>query len=273
MDSMIVIDEMLGLTADIAEELLLIKDAGHGTLPDGLKLKIISLAELAASAGDGETLGSGEKTIVDADMDADEPPVVRDAGHSAPEPIADDDALVVASAEFEERADADIENPETLGSRLPENEIIETDTVVDCGVPDVDGGNILEKGDFPDGDNLSEDKEITEKVGIAEEDISQEEGLREEDPEVASVMDDREDERILRMRAQGLRSAFSINDAFLFRREIFGGSRPRFEEAVEHLAALPSLEALRDYLVEELGLDLDETPGKEFYGIVQGLFR
>ena len=84
-----IIDRMLDLTAGIADELLLLKDAQANRLPDGLKLKIISLAELAAipSGDDREEDASGEEP------EAGSIPSVRESD-------------VVRSAEFEEVADA-----------------------------------------------------------------------------------------------------------------------------------------------------------------------
>ena len=48
------IDRMLELTADIADELLKIKDSGRDALPAELKLNIISLAEIASGTPDAE---------------------------------------------------------------------------------------------------------------------------------------------------------------------------------------------------------------------------
>ena len=36
-------------------------------------------------------------------------------------------------------------------------------------------------------------------------------------------------------------------------------------EALVRISMLPDKKALQEYLVERLALDLDETPGKEFY--------
>lgn len=153
-----VIDRMLGLTADIAEELLATKDVGSDSLPEGLKLKIISLAELAASVD------------------------------TTPSPAAE---------------------------------------------PEVD--------ETPSPEVVEEPQEVTYEVE-PDEDVP----CRNIDP--ADIF-----------------RAFSINDAFLFRREIFGGSRQRFTDAVERVSTLPDRQALQEYLVESLGLNLNKTPGKEFY--------
>ena len=111
------IDRMLELTADIADELLKIKDSGRDALPAELKLNIISLAEIASGTPDA----------------APEPVPVPE-----PEPITSTEeveettiAKVAASAEFEEEEeDADI-NPE------PEPESIQLPTPEPEPEPDV----------------------------------------------------------------------------------------------------------------------------------------
>lgn len=160
-----VIDRMLGLTADIAEELLAAKDAGSDSLPEGLKLKIISLAELAATVD------------------------------TAPSPSAEPEVVEAQSPEVVEE---------------PQEETYEVEPDEDAPCRNLDPADIFK--------------------------------------------------------------AFSINDAFLYRREIFGGSRQRFMEALERVATLPDRQALQEYLVESLGLNLNKTPGKEFYQSLVAFF-
>lgn len=223
---------MLELTADIADELLKIKDSGRDALPAELKLNIISLAEIASGTPDA----TPEPEPIPEP--APEPEPIRESESvPEPEPITSTEeveettiAEVAASAEFKEEEDADI-NPET------EPESIQLPTPEPEPEPD------------------TESKPETVPVSETE---------SEPQPEPAN--------KAFRIAPAALRQAFSINDAFLFRREIFGGSKESFDEALAHMANLNSRRALQEYLVEDLGLNLNESPGREFYDTLEVFF-
>lgn len=220
------IDRMLELTADIADELLKIKDSGRDALPAELKLNIISLAEIASGTPDA---APEPEPVPDPEPIRESEPVPE------PEPITSTEeveettiAEVAASAEFEEEEDADI-NPE------PEPESIQLPT------PEPE----------PEPEPVSEP---------------------EPQPEVVPEPQPEPENKAFRIAPAALRQAFSINDAFLFRREIFGGSKESFDEALAHMANLNSRRALQEYLVEDLGLNLNESPGREFYDTLEVFF-
>ena len=222
------IDRMLELTADIADELLKIKDSGRDALPAELKLNIISLAEIASGTPDA---APEPEPVPDPEPIRESEPVPE------PEPITSTEeveettiAEVAASAEFEEEEDADI-NPE------PEPESIQLPTP--------------EPEPEPDTESKPETVPVSETVS-------------EPQPEP--------EKKAFRIAPAALRQAFSINDAFLFRREIFGGSKESFDEALAHMANLNSRRALQEYLVEDLGLNLNESPGREFYDTLEVFF-
>ena len=229
---------MLELTADIADELLKIKDSGRDALPAELKLNIISLAEIASGTPDAapEPVPIPEpepEPIREPELVLESEPVPE------PEPITSTEeveettiAEVAASAEFEEEEDADI-NPE------PEPESIQLPTPEPEPEPE------------PDTESKPETMPISETVS-------------EPQPEPEN--------KAFRIAPAALRQAFSINDAFLFRREIFGGSKESFDEAIAHMANLNSRRALQEYLVEDLGLNLNESPGREFYDTLEVFF-
>lgn len=225
---------MLELTADIADELLKIKDSGCNALPAELKLNIISLAEIASCTPDA---APEPEPIPEP---APEPEPIRES-ESVPEsePVTSTEEVeettiteVAASAEFEEEEDADI-NPE------PEPESIQLPTPEPEPEPE------------PDTESKPETVPVSETMS-------------EPQPEPAN--------KAFRIAPAALRQAFSINDAFLFRREIFGGSKESFDEALAHMANLNSRRALQEYLVEDLGLNLNESPGREFYDTLEVFF-
>lgn len=264
---------MLALTADIAEELLLIKDAERDTLPDGLKLKIISLAELAATVDASEsayTSDEGETSVPpavdivtpEAEMaEALEEPCRHEA--TQPQPAEEE----AESAEFEEEADACPMEEEVLpakeeavdvGDEIDEEESLEPEPAADVDDDEVSEVSGDENSD--DSGNLADDAACDGQAGGQDEAVA-EEAVEPEMPETPG-----QPEQYRRhVTPDDLYRAFSINDAFFFRREIFGGSKPQMMEALVRISMLPDKKALQEYLVERLALDLDETPGKEFY--------
>lgn len=239
---------MLELTADIADELLKIKDSGRDALPAELKLNIISLAEIA----------SGTPDAAPEPVPVPEPEPIRESEPvPEPEPITSTEeveettiAEVAASAEFEEEEDADI-NPE------PEPESIQLPTPE----PEPEPEPVSE----PEPQPASESQSVP-----APETVSEPEP--EPQPEVVPEPQPEPEKKAFRIAPAALRQAFSINDAFLFRREIFGGSKESFDEALAHMANLNSRRALQEYLVEDLGLNLNESPGREFYDTLEVFF-
>lgn len=237
-----VIDQMLALTADIAEELLLIKDAERDTLPDGLKLKIISLAELAA-ASDG--VQPQEDTAVEENV-----------------AVTEDDAAEIENAEFEEEADADVnlaeEQPETEETPTvqEEKELYEEDEEMPDSMHEITPESDCEPVEEPETASEPEPEPAPEPAP--------------EDTSTPAIVEEVETPR-RNISPTDIYRTFSINDAFFYRREIFGGSRQQMMESLVQISMLPDRAALREYLVERLGLNLDETPGKEFYQSLEAL--
>lgn len=263
---------MLALTADIAEELLLIKDAERDTLPDGLKLKIISLAELAATVDAPESTdasGEGEiSTPPEADGVTPEADITESqeeaCQHEEPAEEAEEEA---ESAEFEEEADACPMEEEVLpakeeavdeGDEIEEKKIVESEPATD--IDDEKVCEVSGEGNSDDSDDSGNaaDSDISDRQSGTQDAAVAEEAVEPEMPE--------QPEQYRRhVTPDDLYRAFSINDAFFFRREIFGGSKPQMMEALVRISMLPDKKALQEYLVERLALDIDETPGKEFY--------
>lgn len=243
-----VIDQMLALTADIAEELLLIKDAERDTLPDGLKLKIISLAELAATSDGAQPQ---EDTAVEENV-----------------AVTEDDAAEIENAEFEEEADADVnlaeEQPETEETPTvqEEKELYEEDKEIPDSTPEITPESDCEPVEEPDSVEEPETASEPEPEPAPE--------PAPEDTSIQAIVEEVETPR-RNISPTDIYRTFSINDAFFYRREIFGGSRQQMMESLVQISMLPDRAALREYLVERLGLNLDETPGKEFYQSLEAL--
>lgn len=272
------VDRMLGLTADIAEELLLVKDAGYDTLPDGLKLKIISLAELAAtvdSTADAEPyLADAEERPVEAMQDETMAPAPEPVTAPAPQSasvadiVADDVADATVDAELTEGADA-----------MQAEESAEADAIEEsshCEMPDcqdtVGGESINEESDEEADEVVDDADEAVAETSDADDATPEAASAEFEEEEDADVAEETGPQPVRRIDPAAIYQAFSINDAFFFRREIFGGSREQFFESLVRISTLPDRRALQEYLVEHLGLNLNQSPGKEFYNSIVVFF-
>lgn len=98
-----------------------------------------------------------------------------------------------------------------------------------------------------------------------------EESLQPEQPEVADEEpvehEKTEPQDYRRPEREGSAPAFSLNDKFLFTRELFGGSRKLFDEAVIRLASMESLEEAESYFYDELNWNPEDETVVDFMGI------
>lgn len=74
-------------------------------------------------------------------------------------------------------------------------------------------------------------------------------------------------------RAKELRRAISLNDRFRFRRELFGNSDVRMTETLALIDAMTDCGEARDYLLNDLGWDIEEPVVKEFLALVEKHFK
>ena len=76
------------------------------------------------------------------------------------------------------------------------------------------------------------------------------------------------DEKIARESVKDIHTAFSINDKFRFRRELFSNSIQDYNEAIDIIAAMSSYDEAEDYFYNDLCWDPDNTEVKAFMEIV-----
>lgn len=72
--------------------------------------------------------------------------------------------------------------------------------------------------------------------------------------------------------AGDIRKAFTINDRFRFRRELFGGDDRAMQDVIAHLAELSDFAAAERY-ISSLGWDRDSEAVGEFLGIINTYFN
>lgn len=223
-----IIDDMLNLTADIAEELLRLKDAELGELPDGLKLKIISLAELAATP----TCQAVEENAVSSDL--------TEVENEHSETVSEVKDELVSEPESEPYSVTTITEVESVAAEAAESA-------------------------------------AAAAAAAEEEEEEEEEPISAPQPQLQPQREPAYEKRHFKERQQlnpaDLQRVFSINDEFLFCREIFKGEKSEYLRALDYIAKLPNRWALQVFLVEELGLNLNESPGKEFYQTLVVFFK
>lgn len=76
------------------------------------------------------------------------------------------------------------------------------------------------------------------------------------------------DEKLARERAADISKAFTINDRFRFRRELFRNSDEEFKETLEVIGSMSGMDEAEDYFFNDLCWDASNPEVKEFMDIV-----
>lgn len=82
----------------------------------------------------------------------------------------------------------------------------------------------------------------------------------------------RVDEKLQRSISKDLRRAFSVNDRFRFRRELFGNNEADFVDAINMIEAMHSYDEATEYFLTDLGWDEEVPEVNEFLNIVRHHF-
>lgn len=169
---------------------------------------------------------------------------VADAGSEEPEPETEED---VAEVTAEQVADGEYDNEQE-----PMVELVLDDEPT--AEPDAETPNVAdETEDVEAEDNIEEETEANEKASDDSEPL-------------------RLDEKLQRSRSKDLKSAFSLNDTFRFRRELFGNSAAEMTDALHMVEAMHSFDEAEDYFYGDLGWDRESDDVKEFMAIIKNHF-
>ena len=169
---------------------------------------------------------------------------VADAGSEEPEPEPEED---VAEVTAEQVADGEYDNEQE-----PMVELVLDDEPT--AEPDAETSNVAdETEDVEAEDNIEEETEANEKASDDSEPL-------------------RLDEKLQRSRSKDLKSAFSLNDTFRFRRELFGNSAAEMTDALHMVEAMHSFDEAEDYFYGDLGWDRESDDVKEFMAIIKNHF-
>lgn len=185
-----------------------------------------------------------------ADAGSEEP--VADAPESEepepePEPEPEED---VAEVTAEQVADGEYDNEQE-----PMVELVLDDEPT--AEPDAETPNVADETEDVEAedneDNIEEETEANEKASDDSEPL-------------------RLDEKLQRSRSKDLKSAFSLNDTFRFRRELFGNSAAEMTDALHMVEAMHSFDEAEDYFYGDLGWDRESDDVKEFMAIIKNHF-
>lgn len=76
------------------------------------------------------------------------------------------------------------------------------------------------------------------------------------------------DEKLARERASDISKAFTLNDRFRFRRELFRNSDEEFRETLEAIGSMADMDEAEDYFFNDLCWDASDSVVNEFMAIV-----
>lgn len=182
-----------------------------------------------------------ENDVADAGS---EEPVANAPESEEPEPEQEED---VAEVTAEQVADGEYDNEQE-----PMVELVLDDEPT--AEPDAETPNVADETEVVEAeDNIEEETEANEKAS--------------DDSETLRL-----DEKLQRSRSKDLKSAFSLNDTFRFRRELFGNSAADMTDALHLVEAMHSFDEAEDYFYGDLGWDRESDDVKEFMEIIKNHF-
>ncbi len=125
-----------------------------------------------------------------------------------------------------------------------------------------------------------------EPESIEEETIAQEAADAEAEPEIAAdaepvtadyFADDEDepvrlDEALQRNMVKDLHHAFSLNDRFRYRRELFGNSDQVMEETLNHIESMATFDEAENYFYNDLEWEYDSPEVADFMVIIKNYF-
>lgn len=231
------LNEMIRLTAEIAEDLLMVKDDSKAWNP-AIADKSQRMAELAAAINglQPQEADADDEVAEDAEPAVEDEESVAELNEEAPaeeevsnEPMADvENEGTAQAAEFEEAEDAAPNEPEveSLTDSIPEY------TQVSDQTPESVPGHI---------------------------------------PESASDMAPASS-RTLSLTPRQLREAMSLNDIFLYQRTLFGGSSQQFKDALEKICRCQNIFEVQHFLRDDCGINLKQREAKDFMSVIEPMF-
>ena len=92
------------------------------------------------------------------------------------------------------------------------------------------------------------------------------------EPEVKTQEVIKNKEKLYRQNSRDLKQAFTINDRYRFRRELFGNSDTEFIDMINLVSAMTSLSEAEDYFYGDLEWDQENEEVRDFMNIITHYF-
>lgn len=267
------INEMLHLTADIAEELLRLKDTDND-VDEELCRKIRRLSFIA-DHNVGENADDRIEEITKAIIQDRANELREEAETGVSDAMASDALIDEARREAELSETDDIPNNEVTddhqcepSSSFPHQPLQEENNDVDADNADNDGEPTVEEAE-------SEAWETNEAESpTPQEDMhNNAESAEFEEADDAGDRDNTAPTAIPVLTASQLRNSLTLNDMFLYSRTLFGGSSDRFDKALAHIATLQSISDVKAFLSETGHINLNTEEAKDFISSISQFFN
>ena len=219
-----------------------------------------------------------------AEKPADEP-AKQNAIDALPDDEPDDDITLEFVDEDADTADEDADAADTAAADeepQPEPEV----TVVVDDEPEVVVEVVPEPEPAEQPEAEPQPEPEPEPESIEEEATAQEAADAESEPEIAAdaepvtaddftTVDDepvRLDEALQRNMVKDLHHAFSLNDRFRYRRELFGNSDQVMEETLNHIESMATFDEAENYFYNDLEWEYDSPEVADFMVIIKNYF-
>ena len=219
-----------------------------------------------------------------AEKPADEP-AKQNAIDALPDDEPDDDITLEFVDEDADTTDEDADATDTAAADeepQPEPEV----TVVVDDEPEVVVEVVPEPEPAEEPEAEPQPEPEPEPESIEEEATAQEAADAESEPEIAAdaepvtaddftTVDDepvRLDEALQRNMVKDLHHAFSLNDRFRYRRELFGNSDQVMEETLNHIESMATFDEAENYFYNDLEWEYDSPEVADFMVIIKNYF-
>jgi hypothetical protein len=253
------IDTILSLSYELEGLLMLAKSRGEST-PEAVWQQLLEKANAVNVATVALVEQATANTLAERSVSIEE-----SAPAEEPESVEETDD-VEEPAPSESFASAEV--PET-----PEvSEAPEVPTEPETAAPYAEAGVADEAAEEVPLESDDTEVEVADE-GVEEvvEDESADDDAVEEEPEVAAEPM-RLDEKLARESSRNLRKAFSLNDRFRFRRELFGNSDIEMSDTLNLVEAMSSYAEAVDYFMTDLQWDAENPEVAEFMAIIEKHF-
>lgn len=273
------ISELLNLTYEIEGLLLLLQDRGN-TAPSSIKALIAKksaqlAAETATAVGEVTSIASvadvlpavSEVKVAQVNSATEVLPVAEVAKVvMAESSVSVDSAIVDSAVSISEET---LVTPVAVNA--PVAVVDEAEKAPEVAIEASKESNIeIESPEqVAQATELPADAEKAPKAMIAERE-SEDEGMAEED--AVAVEPIRLDEKLAREGSRDLRKAFSLNDRFRFRRELFGNSDIEMTDTLNLVEAMTNYAEAVDYFMSDLQWDEENPDVADFLAIIQKHF-